>query len=193
MIQKIVNFFCFVAMMIGVYAYSTHEEEVKAKDQLTNKEAIEMTKEIVKEQGPLILKSLGVKDDGILSRITVNKGVVDDYAGLYTNRTYTVWENNTIEYDQGTNHMELYPYIYLIEHDENGNPVFRSKDQYPSKNEFRKDMVETLAHELRHYWQDRTGESIKHPYDTSVPHDERWIEIDANKYMKKYYKSLQSK
>ncbi|WP_318509116.1 hypothetical protein [Bacillus sp. T3] len=195
MAQKFVNFLAFVAVIAGVIFYSNYEDEVKAKNQLTNKQAIEMTKEIVKTQGPLILKDLGVKDDGILNRITIDKGVRDDdYAGLYTDRTYTTWnDSNKITYDEGTNTINLYPFTYLTERDENGDPIFLSKDQYPSKVEFRRSMIETLAHELRHYYQDRTGESIKHPYDESIPHDERWAEKDSNKYMEKYYKSLQNK
>ncbi|GHH96661.1 DUF3920 family protein [Neobacillus kokaensis] len=191
--QKIFNFFVFVCVITGVIIYSIHEDEVKAKQQLTNKQAIEMTKEIVKTQGPLILKDLGVKDDGILSRITINKGVRDDdYIGWYSGRSYTTWsDSNKIVYDEGTNTIDLYPYGYLTERDENGDPVFLSKDQYPSKDEFKKEMIETLAHELRHYWQDRTGEMIKHPYKDSTPHDERWIEKDANRYMEKYYQSIQ--
>jgi hypothetical protein len=202
MAQKIFNFLVFVFVIIGVMYYADYEDSTKVtkeeaktitKEIVNNEEAKTITQEIVITQGPLILKDLGVGDDGILSRITISEGVTsDDYAGLYQYRTmYT--NNNSITYDQGTNSINLYPFIYLIERDDKGNPIFLQADQYPSKDEFRKEMIETLAHELRHYWQDQTGESIKHPYDTSIPHDERWAEKDANDYMEKYFQSIQDK
>jgi hypothetical protein len=206
--QKVANVFAFVCVIAGVIGYANYEDSTQTVAQgitnkvvtpvverITNKEAITMTQEIVKTYSPLILKDLGVGDDGILNRITISDKVPmdDDYSGLFTDRSYTSWSDGRITYDQGTDSIDLYPYMNLTERDEKGDPVFLQKDQYPSKDEFRKETIETLAHELRHYWQDQTGESLKHPYDTSIPHDKRWAEIDANQYAEKYYQSIQNK
>lgn len=71
-----------------------------------------------------------------------------------------------------------------MKRDKDGNLVSIPSNQRPNKDGFREAMNQVLAHELRHYWQHQTGVYYKHPYDTNIPHDERWAEIDANDYMK---------
>lgn len=188
MTQKIVNFLAFVCAMVGVIYYANYEESTK----VTDEEAITITQEIVKTQTQLILKDLSIGDDGISNRITIRDIYPDSgYAGWCEASNVTV--NGTTTYAQESATIDLYPITYLKGRDEKGSLVSLSPSQRPTKDEFRKEMTETFAHELRHYWQHQTGVYYDHPYDTSIPHDERWAEKDANDYMKKYYKSIQNK
>jgi len=185
MARKIVNIFVFVCLIAGVVFYGNYVESSK----VTHEEAIVITQEIVKTHTPLILKDLGVKDDGVSSRINIQDSYPNDgYSGVCHYKYVTI--NGTKIYKQKSAVIDLFPMVYLQRQDNNGNLVPLSLSLRPSKDEFRKKMIETLAHELRHYWQCQTGEIFKYVYDTSIPHDERWAEIDANNYMKKYYQSI---
>lgn len=187
MARNIVNFLVLVCVIAGVVFYGNYVESEK----VTDEEAIVITQEIVKTHTPFILKDLGVEDDGVSSRINIHDTYPGDgYAGV-CHFNYVII-NGTKRYKQKSAVIDLYPMVYLPRQDHDGNPLSLSMSLRPTKHEFRRKMIETLAHELRHYWQCQTGEIFKYPYDRSIPHDERWAEIDANNYMKKYYQSIKN-
>ncbi|WP_176536122.1 DUF3920 family protein [Bacillus cereus] len=190
--HRVFNFLCFVSVIAGIIYYATDADFPLVTTGVTDEEAVTITQEIVKIQTQLILQDLGVGDDGISGKITIHNTLNNNgYAGLF-NSSY-VTTNGIKAYAQKSGVIDLYPMAYLVERDEKGDLVSAPADRRPAKDKFRKSMIETLAHELRHYWQHQTGETFKYPYDTSIPYDERWAEKDAKDYMKRYYKSIQHK
>ncbi|QWH38092.1 hypothetical protein EXW53_14945 [Bacillus mycoides] len=186
LIHKIFNFLCFVSVIAGIIYYATSDDIPLLTTGVTDEEAMTITHKIVETQTQLILQDLGVGDDGISSKITIHNLYPNDgYSGMFYGDYMTT--NGMKSYVQQSGVIDLYPMVYLMRRDEDGNVAPLPSNQRPSKDGFRKVMNETLAHELRHYWQHQTGVFYKHPYDTSIPHDERWAEKDANEYMKKYY------
>ncbi|UNP78818.1 DUF3920 family protein [Bacillus nitratireducens] len=192
LMHKVLNFLCFVSVIAGIIYYATNDDFPLVTTGVTDEEAVTITQEIVKTQTQLILQDLGVGDDGISRKITIHNTYNNDgYSGLF-NSSY-VTTNGITAYAQKSGVIDLYPMVYLMGRDKGGNLVSFPANQRPTKDGFRKAMIETLAHELRHYWQHQTGEFFKYPYDTSVTHDERWAEKDAKDYMGKYSKLIRHK
>lgn len=189
LIHKIFNSLCFVSVIVGIIYYATNDDFPWITTGVTEEEAMTITDDIVKTQTQLILQDLGVGDDGISGRITIhNTYPSDGYAGLFHGQS--VITNGVQSYVQSSGVIDIYPMVYFMKRDKEGNLVSIPSNQRLNKDRFRDAMHQVIAHELRHYLQHQTGEFFKHPYDTSLPHDERWAEIDANNYMKKYSKSI---
>jgi hypothetical protein len=61
---------------------------------------------------------------------------------------------------------------------------------------FKKSIIDTLAHEIRHAWQSNSGEWRNHSEITSffmsliIPYEHKWEEKDANKFAHDYTKSV---
>ncbi|EJS63120.1 hypothetical protein ICU_04726 [Bacillus cereus BAG2X1-1] len=189
LIHKIFNSLWFVSVIVGIIYYATNEDFPLITTGVTEEEAMTITDDIVKTQTQLILQDLGVGDDGISSKITIHNTYPNDgYAGLFHGDSLIT--NGVQSYVQKSGVIDIYPMVYFMKRDKDGNLVSIPSNQRPNKDGFREVMNQVLAHELRHYWQHQTGVFFKHPYDTNVPHDERWAEKDANDYMKKYSKSI---
>lgn len=192
LMHKVFNFLCFVSVIAGIIYYITNEDFLWINIGVTEEEALTITHDVVKIQTQLILQDLGVGDDGISSKIIIHNTYPDNgYAGLFYG-DYVI-ANGVKSYVQKSGVIDIYPMVYFMRRDKDGNLVSIPSNQRPNKDGFREGMNQVLAHELRHYWQHQTGVFYKHPYDTSIPHDERWAEKDANDYMERYYKSIQHK
>ncbi|MCU4788926.1 DUF3920 family protein [Bacillus cereus] len=187
LIHKILNFLCTVSVVAGIIYYASNYDIPWITTGVTEEEAMSITDDVVKTQTQLILQDLGVGDDGISGKITIhNTYPSNGYAGLFHGQS--VITNGLQSYVQSSGFIDIYPMVYFMKRDKEGNLVSIPSNQRLNKDRFRDAMHQVLAHELRHYLQHQTGVFFKHPYDTSVPHDERWAEIDANDYMKKYSK-----
>lgn len=189
LIRKIFNSLYFISIIVGIIYFANSDYSPWFTTGVTEEEAMKITDDVVKTQTQLILQDLGIGDDGVSSRITIHNTYPDnDYAGLFHGES--VITNGVQSYVQKSGVIDIYPMVYIKKRDKDGTVASFPVNQRFSKEEFRKEITKTLAHELRHYWQYQTGVFFKHPYDTNVPHDERWSEIDANDYEKKYYKSI---
>jgi hypothetical protein len=165
---------------------------------MTNKKAIEETKEIVKVYAPQILKQLGLEEnDGILDRISVSEevSVTTPYGVCQTTiRQKGFMGVHGQEYVEGTARITLYPLMFFHYPNKKGE---LKKLPFPvrfMKNKLRKAIIFTLAHELRHYWQYTTGEYFEHELQLGgislMPYQHRWCERDANEFGSKFVKAL---
>jgi hypothetical protein len=151
----------------------------------SREDRVSIAQEVVNKWAPVILKELALKDEeGILGKITV------------TDEILTVPTAGNIE------HQIQYPSIFrtngtyvpnsasIIIYAENMVRIHTPKRALKNFGIFgltyRKMVFFTLAHELRHFWQLRTGEFHKNSIMINAvdvtPYDQRWVEKDANTF-----------
>lgn len=177
---------------------------------MTNKKLVAATEEIVRVHAPLILKELGLDtdNDDILNRILVSPGLPTEKeqegsAGIFE-FDVNVTRSNVFhiatgrQYVRGTGVITMYPLnnLYYATNERKRKKIpcsslLSTVAQVPLK----KQIIEQLAHELRHYWQYVTGigfERSVYGQDGNhvLKYDNRWVERDANEFAAKYVRSL---
>ncbi|WP_368908093.1 hypothetical protein, partial [Bacillus wiedmannii] len=148
LIYKIINFLGFVSVIVGIIYYTTNDDFLWINIGVTEEEALTITHDVVKTQTQLILEDLGVGDDGISSKIIIHNTYPDDgFAGLF-NGHYVI-ANGVKSYVQKSGVIDIYPMVYFMRRDKDGNLVSIPSTQRPNKDGFREAMNQVLAHELR--------------------------------------------
>lgn len=171
---------------------------------MNNKKLMEVSESIVKEFAPQILEALGLDNsDRIIERIKVSdvvgenipngicevKTIVTKRFGMVINSMYLP--------DDETSGITLYPFMALHYRTKKGGikqvPFFMRV----FAKQLRRVLLFTLAHELRHYWQYKTGEMDKNETmfngRSLMPYEHRWCERDANEFAYKFVQSLNGK
>jgi hypothetical protein len=165
---------------------------------ITNKKAIQITKEIVAKEAPMILERLGLdNEDGILERIIVEDFEMPANFGTheakYIKDYFGVYQPHEL-YKQGTAVITLYPLSMMHLWFRTSDSTYRTATNWRmrlSKKAFKRRVINTLAHELRHYWQIKTGrifqeKSVFMMNFNFTPYLDRWEEKDANKFADQY-------
>jgi hypothetical protein len=166
---------------------------------MTNKRIMKETKMLIEKHAPIILRELGLEDnDGILERIVVTDKFGSDvpYGQIFYEErgkthsfTRMVWDQ---KYEGGSARIEIHPMSFFHYVNKRGDvkktPVF-TRFLGPL---FRKAIIHTLAHELRHYWQFYTGKYYEKELlfggRSIMPYEHKWSERDANSFGAQYAK-----
>jgi hypothetical protein len=169
---------------------------------ITNKKAVAMTQEVVAKHAPLILEKLGLleNNDGILDRIEVIANPLTKESAFNARFRHSVTIRGLFgtggqSYTKGSGIVEINAIALFY--------FMNKKDEFKdvkivrllaSNKRFKQQILHSLAHELRHYWQYVTGETWKNGAHLGavnlMPYEWRWEEKDANEFAASYIKSL---
>lgn len=139
LIYKIYNSLLFVSVIVGIIYYATNKDFPLITNGVTEEEAMTITDDIVKTKTQLILQDLGVGDDGISSQIKIHNTYPNDgYAGLFHGDSLIT--NGVQSYVQNSGIIDIYPMVYFMKRDKDGNLVSIPSNQRPNKDGFREVM-----------------------------------------------------
>lgn len=152
----------------------------------SRKSKMAIAEEMVRHWSPIILKELDLNNpENILDKIIVSPELQKDgmYGCIHHQQQKESFFSVRAHYvpDSATINIfaENINYLYLDKGVRVKNPGMFGKT-------YRRALLFTLAHELRHFWQLHTGEyhenSIIMNGKNLVPYSQQWIEIDANKF-----------
>ena len=167
---------------------------------MTNEKLMKEAQEVINLHAPIILKELGLEDnDGILERIFVSDTKNDANNALITKEVRkTVRYGQVVrqEYVVGSAFIDINPLVSFYYEGKDGAVKSEPFVMRFFRKTIRQNILFTLAHELRHYWQYHSGEIFKNELMMNgikaLSYERQWCERDANQfgveYLSKFYK-----
>lgn len=159
---------------------------------------VSIAEEVIATHAQVIIDDLDINYDGIIDRIKISTDIQGLGLGFVMGHcTYRHTRSviaMTQRYIPQSNNIVIYPMamVSLYKFKSNKTILVPSLIIRLFKKSIRKQIIEVLAHELRHAWQNASGEGrhmnlggILSTNYVTCP-----LEIDADKYANDYYKSL---